>query len=169
MATVDLIDEATGEVTTIDPAEVARELADAIAEKAAVDREIAELRADGKKAQERIDAATQTLLAAAEPGQAWMVPGGHVAIVHGPRRNSTINRDGCDQYAEELSERGLLEITHIPAPPPKITYPKVSALRSAEAELAVAGIPVAALVNEGGPGEPQVVCRADREQETRAA
>lgn len=162
MATVDLMNEQTGEVTTVDLAETARELADATAAKATVDREIAELRADGKKAQERIDAAKETLLTAADPGQAWMVPGGHVAIVHGPRRNSTINRDGCDAVSEVLEAHGLLEIKHIPAPPPKVIYPNVGALRSAEAELAVHGVAIADLVNEGGPGEPQVICKADR-------
>ncbi len=162
MSTVDLLNEETGEVTTVDPAEVARELADATAARDAIDREIDDLRAQRNQVQDRIDTAEATLLAAGKPGQAWMVPGGHVAVVHGKRRNSTVNRDGCDEHAEVLEAHGLLEIQHLPPPPPKVVYPKVSALRAAEAELAVAGVAVSDLVHEGGPGDPIVVLEADK-------
>jgi hypothetical protein len=144
-----IIDRDTGEV--YDAADEAQAYAAAMEAVSRLQREMGDIRAQLDEARLTADMHKTRLLAVMEPGQAI----GPVVCVHGKRRNATVNRDGISEHREQLADLGLLEIT-IPTPEPVLKPATVSAIRSAEADLARRGIPLADLVHEGGPGEPTI-------------
>lgn len=152
-----ILDQDTGEVH--DPAEVAAQYAAAAAAVGDLTREVADVRALLDEARRTADDLRGMLLAVMTPGQAIPVPAGAVVCTHGPRRNATINRDGCEQHQEALVGLGLAEVITPPPPEPKLKPATVSALRAAEADLAIAGVPLTDLVVDGGPGEPIIDIR----------
>jgi hypothetical protein len=155
LATTVIVDEATGEV---------RSAADEAAAYAESARRVAELEQEARDVRALLDEARiwegiyrERLITIMKPGQAI----GDVVCVHGKRRNATVNRDGISEHREQLVDLGLLEITFPPLPEPVLKPATVSAIRSAEADLARRGIPLADLVVEGGAGEPVLEVRPE--------
>lgn len=152
-----ILDQDTGEI--VEASIIAERYAAAAASVAALQQEMSDVRALLDEARRYADDLRALLLTVMRPGQAIPVAAGAVVCTHGKRRNATVSREGCEQHREALIDLGLAEVITPPPPEPKLKPATVSALRAAESDLALRGVPLTDLVIEGGPGEPMIEVR----------